>query len=178
MKKIILIATLTAIVASGLAGCGKSKEEIELEREKIALQREKLQQLRESKQDRPIAAPQPEKMEVQTKKDVQPEPARENVTVNVNQAEQQVEVRRVSKAVMISNAKTYFSESVLRSVEARYKDGESILCGEVLWDKANWRRFVQVNSYNDKDGKIMTQTYFDKEYSHEFSDTIWREYCR
>ena len=35
MKKIILIATLTAIVAGGLAGCGKSKEEIELERERL-----------------------------------------------------------------------------------------------------------------------------------------------
>ncbi|WP_308861104.1 hypothetical protein [Neisseria mucosa] len=178
MKQAVLFATMAALAAAVLSGCGKSKEEIELEREKIALQREKLQQIRESKQVKPETAPQPERAEAQTKKDVQPEPARESVTVNVNQAEQQAEVRRVSKAVMISNAKTYFSESVLRSVEARYKDGESILCGEVLWDKANWRRFVQVNSYNDKDGKIMTQNYFDKDYSHEFSDTIWREYCR
>jgi len=177
MKQAVLFATMTALAAAVLSGCGKSKEEIELEREKIALQREKLQQIRESKQVKPETAPQPEKAEAQVRKDVPPASAQENVTVNVNQAAAE-ETKIVRKSVMIANAKTYFSDSMLRSMEAYYKDDASILCGEVLWDKASWRRFVQVNAYNPKDGKVTANTYFDKDYSHEFSDTIWREYCR
>lgn len=69
MKQAVLFATMTALA---LSGCGKSKEEIELEREKIALQREKLQQIRESKQVKPETAPQPEKTEAQVRKDVPP----------------------------------------------------------------------------------------------------------
>ena len=86
MKQAVLFATMTALAVAVLSGCGKSKEEIELEREKIALQREKLQQIRESKQVKPETAPQPEKAEAQVRKDVPPASAQENVTVNVNQA--------------------------------------------------------------------------------------------
>ncbi|MBF0803332.1 MULTISPECIES: hypothetical protein [unclassified Neisseria] len=155
-----------------LSACGKSAEEIELEREKIALQREMLRQQKSQQPATPASRiEQPKQVQTESSHTVTVE-----TTPQVAQPKER-EPRRASKGVLISNAKQYAGGTLLRSLQEYYRDNESILCGEYMVGD-QFRRFVFVQTYNEQQGTWVKNFLADPNYSHEYTQNTWREYCR
>lgn len=178
MKKTV-IALLAAALA--LSACGKSKEELELEREKLAVQKALLEQKKQEQETQAAPKqPEPEKVEKPAPQAVvEPTaPAAQPVQiVQAVQAEPQVENKRISKGVLTNNAKQSAGGSLLRSLQEYYHGNESILCGEYMIED-KFKRFVFVQTYNEQQGTWNKNFLPDPDYSHEYTQNIWKEYCR
>lgn len=172
MNKIVLTAILNGVLA--LSACGKSADEIELEREKIALQREMLKQQKHSAhKSETKEAPQ-----LPAAPQTPPQAVATAAAPSVAEAAPKQEApRRVSKGVLTSNAKQYAGGTLLRSLQEYYRDNESILCGEYMVGD-QFYRFVFVQTYNEQQGTWVKSFLPDRNYSHEYTQNIWREYCR
>ncbi|WP_165006191.1 hypothetical protein [Neisseria yangbaofengii] len=175
--KTVIIALVTAALA--LSACGKSKEELELEREKLAVQKALLEQ-RKQEQEKQAAPKQPEKIEKPAPQPVVEPTAPAAQPVQIVQAVQaapQAETKRVSKGVLTNNAKQSAGGSLLRSLQEYYRGNESILCGEYMIED-KFKRFVFVQTYNEQQGTWNKNFLPDPDYSHEYTQNIWQEYCR